>query len=58
MAQGSPTVPSLEPQLPLWEYDCLYPLSQVDMALSEWPSKLGHLTQALRTPCAFLQKNS
>lgn len=55
MAQSSPIVPSLELQLPLWDYDCLYPLSQVDMALSERPSELGHLTQALRTPCAFLQ---
>lgn len=34
-----------------------YPQSQVDVALSEWPSSLGHLTQALRTPCASLQSN-
>lgn len=50
-----------EPQLPLTEYDCkpysLYP-PQVDMALSEWPSRLGHLTQALRLSCTFLQDNS
>lgn len=55
MAQGSPTVP------PLWNLTflsgtrttkaySLSPQSQVDMALSQWPLRSGHLTRTLEHP--------
>lgn len=51
-----------QPRLPLRDTTVktysLSPQSQGDMALPEQPSMWDHLTQTLRTPCAFLEGNS